>query len=62
VFDSDQLPDAQAKLRWAVEDLVGQGEAETHAANLAMLIGLDSGREVPDRETLFAAATSAEIS
>ena len=56
VFDSDQLPDAQAKLRSAVEDLVGPGEAEEHAANLAMLIGLDEGRDVSDRETLFFSA------
>ncbi|MEP7335983.1 MAG: AAA family ATPase, partial [Actinomycetota bacterium] len=56
VFDSDQLPDAQAKLRWAAEELVAQGEAEQHAANLAMLIGLDGGRDVPDRETLFFSA------
>ena len=56
VFDSDQLPDAQAKLHRAVEDLVGPGESEQHAANLAMLIGLDEGRDVPDRETLFFSA------
>ena len=56
VFDSDQLPDAQAKLRAAVEDLVGPAEAEEHAANLAMLIGLDEGRDVSDRETLFFSA------
>ncbi|MBA3413178.1 MAG: AAA family ATPase, partial [Actinobacteria bacterium] len=56
VFDSDQLPEAQAKLRWAVEDLVGPSEAEAHAANLAILVGLDEGRDVPDRETLFFSA------
>ena len=56
VFDSDQLPDAQAKLHRAVEDLVGPGESEQHSANLAMLIGLDEGRDVPDRETLFFSA------
>ena len=56
VFDSDQLPEAQAKLHRAVEDLVGPGESEQHAANLAMLIGLDEGRDVPDRETLFFSA------
>ena len=56
VFDSDQLPDAQAKLRAAVEDVVGPAETEEHAANLAMLIGLDEGRDVSDRETLFFSA------
>jgi class 3 adenylate cyclase len=56
VFDSDQLPDAQAKLRWAIEDLVGQDETEEHAANLATLVGLDGGSDVADRETLFFSA------
>jgi class 3 adenylate cyclase len=56
VFDSDHAPDARAKLRSAVEELVGPGEAEEHAANLAMLIGLEGERNVSDRETLFFSA------
>ncbi|MBA2384537.1 MAG: AAA family ATPase [Actinobacteria bacterium] len=56
VFDSDQLADAHVKLRRAVENLVAPEEAEEHAANLAMLIGLDGGRNVSDRETLFFSA------
>jgi class 3 adenylate cyclase len=56
VFDSDQLADAHAKLRWAVDDLVGPDQAEEHTANLATLLGLDGERAVPDRETLFFSA------
>jgi class 3 adenylate cyclase len=56
VFDSDELPEAQQKLRAAVDDLVGAGAADEHAANLAMLVGFEADRTAPDRETLFFSA------
>ncbi|MBD0329678.1 MAG: AAA family ATPase [Thermoleophilia bacterium] len=56
VFDSDELPDALAKLRSAVEQLAGPEAAEEHAAHLAMLVGLGANGDVPDRETLFFSA------
>jgi class 3 adenylate cyclase len=56
VFDSDELTDASAKLRSAVADLVGAEEADEHARNLGMLLGLGGEGDAPDRETLFFSA------
>jgi predicted ATPase len=56
VFDSDELPDAQEKLRAALAELVDPAAAEDHAAHLAILIGLETERDVADRSTLFFAA------
>jgi class 3 adenylate cyclase len=56
VFDSDQLEDAEQKLAAAVSDLVGADAADQHATHLAMLVGLGSGKDVADRETLFFSA------
>jgi class 3 adenylate cyclase len=56
VFDSDELPDAQEKLRAALVELVGPADADEHARNLAILIGLGSEGDVADRETLFFSA------
>jgi predicted ATPase/class 3 adenylate cyclase len=56
VFDSDELPDAQDKLRSAIVELLGSTDAEEHAAHLAMLIGLEGEGDVADRETLFFSA------
>ncbi len=56
VFDSDEVPAAQEKLREAVDELVGAGAADEHAANLAMLVGFDPGKTASDRETLFFSA------
>jgi predicted ATPase/class 3 adenylate cyclase len=56
VFDSDELPDAQAKLQSALAELVGSPAAEEHASHLAMLVGLGEEEEVADRETLFFSA------
>lgn len=56
VYDSDELPDAQDKLRSALVELVGSADADEHAAHLAILIGLGSEGDVADRETLFFSA------
>ena len=56
VFDSDDLDEAHAKLEAAVSDLVGPAEAETHAAHLAMLVGLRGEGDAADREALFFSA------
>jgi class 3 adenylate cyclase len=56
VFDSDELPDAQAKLDSALVELVGPSEAHAHAEHLGMLIGLGGEGDVADRETLFFSA------
>jgi class 3 adenylate cyclase len=56
VFDSDELPDAQDKLRNALVELLGSREAHEHAAHLAILIGLGGQEDVADRETLFFSA------
>jgi predicted ATPase len=56
VFDSDELPDAQAKLHSALVELVGPSEAHAHAEHLGMLIGLGGEGDVADRETLFFSA------
>ncbi|MEX0849983.1 MAG: AAA family ATPase [Gaiellaceae bacterium] len=56
VFDSDELPEAHAKLRTAVADLAGPDEADEHAGHLAILIGLGGEGDVADRETLFFSA------
>jgi class 3 adenylate cyclase len=56
VYDSDELPDARAKLAAAVAELLGTDGVEEHAAHLALLVGLGTDGEVPDRETLFFSA------
>jgi predicted ATPase/class 3 adenylate cyclase len=56
VFDSDELTEARTKLRRAVAELVGEDEADAHATNLGMLLGLGVNEDAPDRETLFFSA------
>jgi class 3 adenylate cyclase len=56
VYDSDELPDARAKLSAAVEDLVGVDAGEEHATHLSLLVGLDGETEARDREALFFSA------
>jgi predicted ATPase/class 3 adenylate cyclase len=56
VYDSDELPDARAKIAAAVAKHVGPEAAEEHAAHLSLLMGLGGEGEVPDRETLFFSA------
>ena len=56
IFDSDDPDEAQAKLGAALADVLGADEAEAHAGNLAMLLGLGEGDEASDRETLFFSA------
>jgi class 3 adenylate cyclase len=56
VYDSDGLPDARRKLSAALAELLWVDEAEEHARNLSLLIGLGEDGEAPDRETLFFSA------
>jgi class 3 adenylate cyclase len=56
IFDSDDPDEAQAKLTAAMTDVMGSDEAEAHAGNLAILLGLGEGDEASDRETLFFSA------
>ncbi len=56
VYDSDELPEARAKLDAAVTEIVGPETAAEHAAHLALLIGLGESGDVGDRETLFFSA------
>jgi predicted ATPase len=56
IFDSDDPDDAREKLDATLTELVDEAEAETHAAHLAMLLGLGEGEEAADRETLFFSA------
>jgi class 3 adenylate cyclase len=57
MFDNDELDEARQKLRATVSDLVdGLEEAEAHAENLAMLVGVGGSSEAADRETLFFSA------
>ena len=55
-YDSDELPEARAKLEAAVAEIVGVEAAAEHAAHLALLIGLGEDGDVADRETLFFSA------
>ncbi len=55
-YDSDELPEARAKLDAAVAEIVGAEAAAEHAAHLALLLGLGEDGDVPDRETLFFSA------
>ena len=55
-YDSDELPEARAKLEAAVAEIVGNEAAAEHAAHLALLIGLGEDGDVADRETLFFSA------
>jgi class 3 adenylate cyclase len=52
IFESDSLDVARAKLSAAVERVLDD-DAATVAAHLSILLGLDPGESVPDRETLF---------
>jgi class 3 adenylate cyclase len=56
IFDSDSSADATAKLETTVADLIGEAEAPQVSAHLASIIGLRTGTEATDRETLFLAA------
>ncbi|MGI8478386.1 MAG: AAA family ATPase [Gaiellaceae bacterium] len=56
VYDSDELPEARAKLDAAVAEIVGTEAAMELAAHLALLIGLGEEGDAADRETLFFAA------
>jgi class 3 adenylate cyclase len=56
VYDSDELTEARSKLASTIAELVWADEAEVHAANLALLVGLGEEGEAPDRETLFFSA------
>jgi len=55
-YDSDELPEARAKLDAAMAEIVGPEAAAEHAAHLALLIGLGEDGDVADRETLFFSA------
>jgi class 3 adenylate cyclase/energy-coupling factor transporter ATP-binding protein EcfA2 len=52
IFESDPLDVASAKLQAAVEEALGD-EAGEVAGHLAIMLGLDTGKAVADRETLF---------
>jgi len=56
VYDSDELPEARAKLDATVAEIIGAEAAAEHAAHLALLIGLGENGDVGDRETLFFSA------
>jgi len=56
IFDSDEPEEAQEKLRAGVAAIAGPAAAEEHAPQLATLLGLQSGDDVGDRETLFFSA------
>jgi class 3 adenylate cyclase len=55
-YDSDELPEARAKLDAAMAEIVGADAAAEHAAHLALLIGLGENGDVADREMLFFSA------
>jgi len=55
-YDSDELPEARAKLNAAMAEIVGADAAAEHAAHLALLIGLGENGDVADREMLFFSA------
>jgi class 3 adenylate cyclase len=56
IFDSDVTSDAAEKLSVTVTELLGADEGADVSAHLASLIGLRTGTEAADRETLFLAA------
>jgi class 3 adenylate cyclase len=56
IFDSDSTSEAAGKLLATVTELLGADEATDVSAHLASLIGLRTGTEAADRETLFLAA------
>ncbi len=56
IFDSDSSSEAAEKLLATVTQLLGADEATDVSAHLASLIGLRTGTEAADRETLFLAA------
>jgi class 3 adenylate cyclase/tetratricopeptide (TPR) repeat protein len=53
IFESDPPEVAMEKLLSTVEELVGREAGEEVAGHLAILIGLDAGTPVADREALF---------
>jgi class 3 adenylate cyclase len=55
IFANDDAEVGREKLRAAVGTLDCE-DAEELSSDLALLIGLEAGREVPDRQTLFRAA------
>ena len=56
IFDNDDAQEARAKLVQETAQLAGPATAEEHAPNLAVLLGLESDAEAPDRESLFFSA------
>jgi class 3 adenylate cyclase len=56
IFDSDAAATAAEKLDAMVDDLIGGADATPVAAHLASIIGLRTGAEAGDRQTLFVAA------
>jgi class 3 adenylate cyclase len=56
IFDSDLTAEAADKLLAAVTELLGTDEAADVSAHLAALLGLRTGTQAADRETLFLAA------
>ena len=56
IFASDEVVAAQRKLRSSLEEIAGPGSVAETAPHLELLIGLDTGVEVADRQTLFRAA------
>jgi class 3 adenylate cyclase len=56
IFASDDVDSAKRKLRAGLETLFPDGPSEELAVHLELLVGLGTGEEVPDRQTLFLAA------
>jgi class 3 adenylate cyclase len=56
IFASDDVDSAKRKLRAGLETLFPDGSSEELAVHLELLLGLGTGEEVPDRQTLFLAA------
>ena len=52
IFESDSVDVASAKLQAAVREALGGGAGEV-AGHLAIMLGLNTGESVADRETLF---------
>jgi class 3 adenylate cyclase/tetratricopeptide (TPR) repeat protein len=52
IFESDPVDVAMEKLRAAAGDVLG-AEGREVAQHLSLVLGLDAGSSVPDRETLF---------
>jgi class 3 adenylate cyclase len=56
IFASDDVDAAKRKLRAGLETLFPDGSSDELAVHLELLLGLGTGEEVPDRQTLFLAA------